>query len=125
MVGIGYNLLLRGTWNPQGWHRVSDEVVHVADPILFVLFWYFFVPKDSLRWKHALLWLVCPAIYFIYMLIRGAIDGFYPYTFLDPDKLGYSRMLLNAAGVGIGFIAAGLLSVVIGRSQKKSIRMQQ
>lgn len=121
MVGVGYNLLLRGTWHPQGWHRVSDEVVHVVDPILFVLFWYFFIPKNSLRWKYAFFWLSIPAVYLIYMLIRGAIDGFYPYSFLDPYKLGYTRMLLNTAGVGIGFITAGLVFIKLGQLQEKKI----
>ena len=119
MVGVGYNLLLRGTWNPQGWHKVSDEMVHVADPLLFALYWYFFVPKNSLKWKYALYWISVPALYLVYMIIRGAIDGFYPYSFLDVSKLGYTRMLLNALGVGIGFLAAGLSFIAIGRSQKK------
>ena len=118
MVGVGYNLLLRGTWNPQGWHKVSDEIVHVADPLLFALYWYFFAPKNSLKWKYSLYWLLVPAVYFVYVIIRGTIDGFYPYPFLDPNKLGYTRMLLNAAGVGIAFIAAGLLFIKLGQWQK-------
>ena len=119
MVGVGYNLLLRGTWNPQGWHRVSDEIVHVADPLLFALYWYFFIPKNSLKWKYSLCWLLVPAVYLVYMIIRGSADGFYPYSFLDPKKLGYIRMLLNAAGVGIAFIVVGLLFVKLERLQEK------
>lgn len=119
MVGVGYNVLLRQLWNPQGWHRVSDEILHVVDPLLYVLYWYFFVPKKSLQSKYALQWVALPAVYSVYMLIRGAIDGFYPYSFLDPAKLGYSRMLLNIFGVGIAFVVTGLLFIKFGQWQEK------
>ena len=125
MVGVGYNLLLRGTWNPQGWHRVSDEIMHVVDPILFVLYWYFFVPKKSLQSKYVVLWVAWPAVYSVFMLIRGAIDGFYPYSFLDPYKLGYPKMLLNMVGVGIAFIVTGFLFIQFGKwMEKRSGKLQ-
>jgi hypothetical protein len=36
LVFLGYNLLLRHVWNPQGLERLADEVLHVATPVLYV-----------------------------------------------------------------------------------------
>ena len=36
VVGITYNLILRQIWNPQGWDKVADELLHLAIPILFL-----------------------------------------------------------------------------------------
>jgi len=50
VVGIVYNLILRALWTPQGWQKIADELLHVAVPVLYVLYWLIFVPKGFLKW---------------------------------------------------------------------------
>ena len=52
VVGILYSLLLRHIWNPQGWQLVADRVLHDVSPILYVVFWFLFVPKSTLQWRN-------------------------------------------------------------------------
>ena len=49
LVGLAYNLLLRHTWNPQGLQWVADELLHDVMPVLFVIYWWFCVPKGTLQ----------------------------------------------------------------------------
>jgi len=117
-VGLIYNLLLRNLWQPQGWQLVANELLHVVIPIFYVLFWFFFFPKTSLNWKHPFQWLIYPAVYLFYMLIRGAVEGFYPYPFLNANELGYSKTFLNAGVLLLTLVAIAFSFVAISRLQK-------
>lgn len=119
IVGITYSLMLRNIWNPQGRQLAADRLLHDAMPILYVLFWLILVPKGSLQWKYAFVWLIFPAIYLAYTLIRGAMINWYPYPFLDVSTLGYGKMLQSALVMLAGFVVVGLLIIGIDRLLKK------
>ncbi|MEO6926867.1 MAG: Pr6Pr family membrane protein [Rhodanobacter sp.] len=116
VAGI-YHLMLRQLWQPQGWQIVGDDALHTVMPVLFVWHWWLAVPKTNLRWRWVLAWQAWPAAYFVYALARGAMNGWYPYPFVDVRALGYPRVLGNAIGVLLVFAAVGLLLVAVGRWQ--------
>lgn len=115
IVGVTYTLLLRHLWNPQGAQQLADILLHDVVPGTYVSYWLIFVRKNSLRWKDILFWLPYPLAYLCYSLIRGAATGWYPYPFIDAGKLGYSRVLVNAAMLVGAFLLVALLAVAIGR----------
>lgn len=119
IVGLVYNTILRYIWEPSGLQKWADEALHVAVPLLFVIYWLLFVPKGSLKWIYSLQWLIYPFIYLLYALSIGAFSGFYTYPFINVTELGYSKVLLNAAGLMIVFIAAGLLIIRIDKKDEK------
>jgi hypothetical protein len=117
LVGVAYNLLLRRTWNPQGWQWVADELLHDVMPVLFMIYWWFCVPKGTLHWRNVWTWLIYPLVYFIYALIRGEMIGSYPYPFIEVDRLGYSQVLVNAVLVLVGFVVISLVLVAVDRAK--------
>lgn len=117
IVAAIYNLLLRQLWQPQGWQIVADNTLHVVMPALFLLYWWLAVPKATLRWPQVMLWQSYPAAYFAYVLIRGAVNHWYPYPFLNVGTLGYLHVLANACVVLLAFVVIGLLLVALGRWQ--------
>ncbi len=119
VVLFAYNILMRGLFHPAGRQEVDNELLHVVVPVFYFLYWFFFVPKSTLKWKHIFLWLIGPALYFTFILVRGAIDGFYPYTFLYVADLGYGQVIFRAALSGIAIIGIGLGLVWIGKYQTK------
>lgn len=123
IVGLVYNLVLRFTWNPQGLQKLVDELLHTFNPLFFIIFWWLFIPKQNLKWKHALAWLIYPLIYFIYILLRGAMTGVYPYPFIDVTEHGYGKVLINSVVILLVFVFFSVLFIAIGRlKSKKSIR---
>ncbi len=60
-----------------------------------------------------MVWQFFPIIYFIYILLRGAITNIYPYPFLDVAKLGYDQVILNALGLMAAQFALGLVVAAI------------
>jgi hypothetical protein len=120
IVGIGYSLLLRNIWNPQGWQLLADRMLHDFTPIVYVVFWFAFVPKGTLRWRDLLAWLIYPLVYLMVALIRGAIFNWYPYPFLEANKLGYPQVLFNIAMLFVGFCVVGLLFIGIARLMRRN-----
>lgn len=119
IVGLVYNLVLRNIWNPTGRDRVADELLHVAVPLLFVIYFLFFAPKARLPWKNLISWLIFPLVYLVYAMIRGAVEGFYPYPFLNLKSLSVEKVALNCTMVMVAFIIFGLLIIAGCRSIKR------
>jgi hypothetical protein len=117
VVGVVYNLLLRSLWKPEGLQLIVDELLHTVLPLLFIVFWWLFVPKDSLKWKNAFFWMIYPLVYILYVLIFGALTRFYPYPFTDVNKLGYARTLLNGAALVVIFLLLSLLLVAVAKKR--------
>ncbi len=119
VVGLVYNVILRFLWNPQGFQLLIDELLHSVMPLLFILFWILFIPRAGLKVKDILPWLLFPFVYVIYILIRGAFTGLYPYPFIDVKQLGYDKVLLNSSFLVIVFVIFSLLFVWMDKIFKK------
>jgi hypothetical protein len=115
VVGITYSVALRHIWNPVGLQAVADHVLHDMIPFLYILYWAFFVPKNSFRWSDPLWWLVYPFIYLVYVMIRGEFINEYPYYFLDPALFDWSGVWMSIAVLFAAFAVLGYLMVGISR----------
>ena len=115
IVGIVYQLLLRQLWNPQGAQLLADMLLHAVIPLGYVVYWLIFAPRTGLRWMDAVVWLVYPGVYLVYVLARGAVSGLYPYPFVDVNVLGYAGVLARAAVLMAVFLGMGLLLVAVSR----------
>jgi hypothetical protein len=122
VVMLTYNLLLRQLWRPKAWNLIADVLLHDVMPAAFLLFWWFVVPKADLRLRQLGRWLLYPLGYLVYALIRGAINRWYPYPFIDVNALGYSRVLVNAVGVAFAFAVVALLLLALAKLQRQSKR---
>jgi hypothetical protein len=119
VVGVVYNLILRYQWNPQGINKVVDQLLHTIIPLGFVLFWLFGVAKDKLEWKLIGQWLLYPAIYLVYTVIRGYFSDYYPYPFINAVELGYATAFLNAFYVLVAFVVFFSIVIGIGKVSRK------
>lgn len=111
IVGLIYNVVLRKLWAPVGDQKLADELLHVIVPVLYVAYWLLFAPKYSLQWKHAFVWLCYPAIYLVYAMVRGAIEGFYPYPFINLNEQGIAKVLMNIGVLLMVFLAIGFIFI--------------
>lgn len=116
IVGLVYNLVLRGIWEPKGWQLVADNLLHVVIPLIYFIYWILFNQKNTLNWKNSIAWSYFPLAYLIYSLIRGHFVGWYPYPFLDVAKFGLSQVLINAGFVIIVFIIFSLAMIGFNKS---------
>jgi hypothetical protein len=121
VVCVTYETLLRGELH--GLIFFTSLALHEVLPVLLVLLWLL-TPKEGLRWREPLGWLVYPALYMALILTRGAVIHRYPYFFADADKLGYPRALATAFWFLATFYVLGLGAVACGRLWPQMFRFR-
>jgi hypothetical protein len=114
-VSIVYHLLLASLVRFTGLEAVIDEMLHTVIPAVYALYWLLFAPKGGLSYRAVPLWLSYPLAYCGYALMRGEIDGLYPYPFLDVGAEGMMSVAFNMLGLLAAFWLAGLAIVALGR----------
>lgn len=98
IVGIGFSFLLAGledvALTAVPW---DNTVLHYIMPIAMLVDFLIDRPKRKLAFKQSLYWLLFPIAYVAYSLTRGALVGWYPYPFLNPDINGYGEIAFTAS----------------------------
>ncbi|HEX5825499.1 MAG TPA: Pr6Pr family membrane protein [Candidatus Limnocylindrales bacterium] len=84
-----------------------DFLVHRVFPIIVLIDWLIDPPSTDLRVKDVVLWLAFPLIWLVVTLIRGAVDHWYPYPFLDPGNGGYRSVAFHVGMILAGFLVIG------------------
>jgi hypothetical protein len=114
-VGLVYATLLHGLVELSGLALTADVLLHYVVPVAMAVYWPAFAPKIGLQFRDPLLWCVYPLAYLFYVVVRGSVDGRYPYPFIDVATLGYGRILLNSLMLLAAYLLAGLVLVALGR----------
>ena len=113
LVGVVYMTLLRGLLELSGGALLADTLLHKVSPVAMALWWLLFAPRAKLKKGDPVWWAAYPLAYFAYALVRGHYEGKYPYPFMDVGKLGVVQTAINAGGIAMAFIIAGVLLVWI------------
>lgn len=121
-VLLVYEVLLRSLWQPTGLQFVADLLLHNVVPIVYLGWWLAFVLKGQLQWHDVRLWLLYPAGYALYAIVRGELLGDYPYPFIDVIALGALRVALNVALLLVLFVGVGCLFIAIDRVIGRRVR---
>lgn len=116
VTGAIYSIILAPLWSPVGAQKLADELLHHAVPLAYVLAWLVLAPHRRLAWGDALRWLVFPAVYLGWTIVRGAVTGEYPYPFVHVGELGAAQVALNCLGIGVLFAVLGLVLVAVDRA---------
>jgi hypothetical protein len=114
IVGVVFSVLLaRGDSGLMPW---VNAIVHYAMPILIALDWCLDPPQTPVSRRDAATWLVLPAAYLAYALVRGAIVHWYPYAFLNVDTIGYAGVAAYSAGILVFSLLAAYALMAIGNT---------
>jgi len=91
-----------------------DVVLHKIFPIIVVADWILDPPQTRLSIRDGLLWLAFPLAWTGVTLVRGALDGWYPYPFLDPANGGYGQVAITAVAITAGFLVVSGITLALG-----------
>jgi hypothetical protein len=87
-----------------------DWVIHGIGPLFMIVDWLANPPGRFVTRATFWSWLIFPAAYLAYSLVRGPVADWYPYPFLDPrEPAGYSGVAISSAIVLVVFILLGLV----------------
>lgn len=120
-VGIVFNTILADTDLGEliPWVNV---IVHMIVPIAGVLDWLIWAPRRRLPFRVVLWWMIWPAFYAIFSVARGAVDGFYPYPFFNPNVSGgYGGVALWCLALVFAFFVLAVLVRWVGNLRHRSL----
>jgi hypothetical protein len=118
LVGIAVTAVvhwffLRPILHLTGSSYVVDKLLHVVVPLLFIVGWVVAGPRRQATRREILPMLLWPALWGAYTIIRGFAADFWPYPFMNIDKLGWAHVLANLAGVAVLFGLLGFLFLAL------------
>ncbi len=117
VVGVVFVALLRNV-DLGGLKPWINATHHYLMPVVMVVDWLVCRPRQGPDARSRMVTLVFPLVYVIYVLLRGAAVGWYPYPFLNPALVGgYPVVAAYVAGMVVTFVVAGLLVGVVHRRQ--------
>lgn len=116
MVGLVYHGLLAHLVAFAGLRWWVDQALHSILPALMLWYWLMETTRHDPREGKPLTWLIWPAAYGVYAIVRGALSGRYPYPFLNVDRLGLAQVALNMAGMVLAFGVLAYALYVVGRA---------
>lgn len=102
LVGMVYHLVLKSLWKPEGLLMITDEIYHTFVPLGTLFLWIFSTNNKLSNLKYLFSWLLYPALYLTFVLIRGSFSNFYPYPFINVAELGIEKVMLNSLYLLIG-----------------------
>lgn len=97
-----------------------NVVLHYVMPVAVVLDFLLQPPGSRLKLRYLALALAYPAAYLVYVLLRGAVMGWYPYPFLIPANVGgYSGVAMYSVGIFVTFLVVGGALLAVGNRLSK------
>ncbi len=90
---------------------VCDRLLHIVVPVLAIVGWVAFGPRDTVTSEDLLPSLIWPVLWLVATLGLGPFVGWYPYPFLNMDTIGVGRTLLNCAVIAVLFLALAALAL--------------
>lgn len=125
VTGVVYNLLLRDVPNDDGYVGPvwPNESLHVWIPIYIALDWLLTPGRVRIAWTTLWLAVSFPLIWVGVTMTRGALTGWYPYPFLEPDgPNGIIGIVSYVGGIAVFIIALAALAVLINRVHTRGVR---
>ncbi|MFM6981604.1 MAG: Pr6Pr family membrane protein [Microbacteriaceae bacterium] len=120
VTGVVYNLLLRDVPSSDGFvsqFTFPNEVMHVIIPAFIAIEWLLMPGRSRLSWNVLAVTCAYPLVWAGATMIRGALDGWYPYPFLEPfGPAGWGGVAAYIAGIAGFIIALGAIAVAIERA---------
>lgn len=119
IVGVVYHWLLGDTAiDPRDigyeWPRVPNLVIHTYAPIAIFVDYLISIKGYRPAWKKAWWVVVYPLTWLGFSVVRGLMDGWWPYWFINPNSEGGIVGMLTyvgiiaAAFIALGFVLVGL-----------------
>lgn len=113
IVFAGYHFLLADLFHHQGLNYWADMSLHYFIPLLYAVYWLFLCSKTELHFRMIGRWLIFPSVYLVFSMLRGTIDGYYPYPFLNYEKVGASVFVVSVGFLVLGYVLCSALVIFV------------
>ncbi|CAN5176401.1 Pr6Pr family membrane protein [soil metagenome] len=104
VTAVVHFFLLRPLLDLDGLDLVADKALHMVVPAFAIIGWVVFGPRPRISGRTVGLALLFPLVWAAWTMLFGALDGWYPYPFLDPDEDGWAPVVIALGGITVFFL---------------------
>ncbi|MEM9220957.1 MAG: Pr6Pr family membrane protein [Pseudomonadota bacterium] len=116
ITGTVYYTLLKFRYEPAPFHvHLAQDMLHAAMPTLSALA-FLSAKHGALKFKHFGWGALQGGIYGVYILIRGAFEGSYPYWFVNAPALGWWGSIKSAVMLMSAFSVVALIFIAMDKA---------
>jgi hypothetical protein len=124
VTGVVYNILLRDVPNDDGYVGPwwPNEALHVWIPVYIAVDWMLATGRARIAWSAMWLAVSYPLIWVGVTMVRGGVDGWYPYPFLEPfGPNGVPGVVAHVVAIAGFIIGLTAIAVVINHLQTRAV----
>ncbi|GAA4726976.1 Pr6Pr family membrane protein [Nocardioides endophyticus] len=104
VTAVVHFFLLRPLLDLDGLDWLADKSLHMVVPALAIIGWLAWGPRPRVTRRVVVLALLFPIVWTAWTMLFGAVDGWYPYPFLDPDEKGWAAVSVALVGITAFFL---------------------
>ena len=126
VIGAVYNLLLGDPTSAAYWDNKPSVCLHLITPILYAIYFFGTRPVRKVTVGGIQCSILLPYLYIAFIYTRYLIigDQWFPYFFLDINRIGWSGALYWIIGLTGIFVITGIIFIYLGkrRIRKSNIK---
>lgn len=101
------------------WPFMSDLILHTIVPVVALAGWLLFGPRGFLTNRTIALSTIFPIAWLVFVFVRGAMTGWYPYDFLDAGEHGYTQAIMYVGAITVGFLVFAFIAKLYDQRRTK------
>ena len=121
VISAVYNLLLGDPTTPAYWSNWPSVGLHLVTPILYTLYFIATRPMRKVSVGGIQCSILLPYLYIAFICVRHYItgDNWFPYFFLDLNRIGWSGALGWIIALTTVFVVVGITFIYLGKRRAK------
>lgn len=121
VIGAVFNLLLGDPTSKSYWTNWPSVGLHLVTPILYTLYFIATRPMKKVTVGGIQCSILLPYLYVAFIYVRHYItgDNWFPYFFLDLNRIGWAGALGWIIALTATFVLVGLAFIYLGRKRSK------
>lgn len=121
VISAVYNLLLGDPTSKSYWTNWPSVGLHLVTPILYTLYFAATRPMRKVSVGGIQCSILLPYLYVAFIYVRHFItgDNWFPYFFLDINRIGWAGALGWIIALTTTFVLVGLAFIYLGRKREK------
>lgn len=125
ITAVVYHFMLAPLAEPDAYWNIRNFLVHYIAPIGLILDTLILDKKNSYRWFDPLTWTFFPLGYFAFAIFNGMIlqlpipgakDSPYAYFFINVNKFGFQKVLINSLMIASAYVVGGYLLLLVKKA---------
>lgn len=122
VIGTVYNLLLGDPTSASYWNNKPSVCLHLITPILYTIYFVATRPMRKVTAGGIQCGILLPYLYIAFIYARHLITGdqWFPYFFLDINRIGWIGAICWIIALTAVFVLTGVIFIYLGRRNSRS-----